>query len=408
MNEELKAALKAELESFKASLPQIQDVKSLETAFNAFKSEITTKFEGLDKSDEIAKLTEAVQKQGETITALKLQGDNAKQKTFRDVLVANKAKLEAMANGTEKRITFDTTTKDVLSANFTDRTLAYREPGVGQIQRGMPFMADLFPKVVLGSNMGGTVRWNEQLAVTNNAGAVAEATAPGTQSNLTWVEKSIEGKRLADFVKVGLDQIKDVDFVLGEVQALVNKNMKLAENAALTNGDGLNNNMTGIATYATEFVTAGASKVVAPNMVDLVNKIALQIMIDMKGGAFPTNFVASPIDIQPLKEAKDPDGRYIFENWALGQNPAFGGISYVANPLVTADTLICGDFTLGTLFIFDDLLIEMVRTGTDEIDRKVTIFAYKRENLRVKDVDRKAFVKVSSIKSALDAIDAAV
>ena len=80
MNEELKAALKAELESFKASLPQIQDVKSLETAFNAFKSEITTKFEGLDKSDEIAKLTEAVQKQGETITALKLQGDECQAK----------------------------------------------------------------------------------------------------------------------------------------------------------------------------------------------------------------------------------------------------------------------------------------------------------------------------------------
>ena len=53
---------------------------------------------------------------------------------------------------------------------------------------------------------------------------------------------------------------------------------------------------------------------------------------------------------------------------------------------MASDTLLCGDFTLGTLFVFDDLLIEMVQTGTDEIDRKVTIFAYKRENLRVKDV----------------------
>jgi HK97 family phage major capsid protein len=270
----------------------------------------------------------------------------------------------------------------------------------------MPFMADMFPTVVLGSNNGGFVRWSEQLAVTNNAGSIAEATAPTTQSNLTWVEKSIEGRRLSDFIKIGLDQINDVDYVLGEVQALVNKNMKIKENTSLISGTGLVNEIAGIEYYATPFVTAGVSKVVVPNLVDLVNKIGLQIQIDMLGGAYPTNFVASPIDIQPLKEAKDTMGRYIFEAWALGATPSFGGVSYVSNPLATADTLIVGDFNMATLFVFDDLLIEMVRTSDDEIKRMVTIFAYKRENLRVKDVDKKAFVKVDSVATALSEITA--
>lgn len=404
--EEMKTALNAELESFKATLPKVQDVESLKTAFDTFKKEIATEFEGLDNGDALKKLEEAVTKQGETIAALKLQGESQK-KGIRDFLISKQDSLNKLASGEIKSFKFETTTKDVISTNLSNSTLAYREPGVGQIQRGVPFMADLFPKVILGNNNGGTVRWSEQVAVTNSATDIAEATAPTVQSNITWGEKSLEGKRLVDFVKIGLDMIKDVDYVLGEVQALVNKNMKLKENDALINGTGLGTEMSGLLTYAEVFRTAGIS-IEKANLVDLVNRISLQVTMDMLGGAAATNFIASPIDIQPLKEAKATDGKYLFERWALGENPSIGGVSFVANPLVAQNTLIAGDFTLGTLFIFDDLLIEMVRTENDELTNKVTIKAYKRENLRIKDVDKKAFVKVASISDTLALIDSAV
>ena len=369
--EELVKTINETLDSFKKSLPNFVDDASLKTAFADFKVEIMKSF-GDEAAKGISNLEEAVKKQGETLAALKNQAPQ-KAQTFRDMLVANKEQLQQMAEGKLKRMEINTTTKDILSTSHTDSTLAYREPGVGQIQRGMPFMADLFPTVRLTTNTGGVVRWSEQLAVTNNAANIAEATAPTTQSNLTWVEKSIEGKRIVDFIKIGLDDIKDVDYVLGEVQGLINKNMKIKENSQLINGLGTGNEIAGINTYATEFVTEGVSTVIAPNLVDLVNKIGLQIMIDMLGGAAMTNFVANPIDIQPLKEAKDTNGRYIFENWALGQNPAIAGAPYVSNPLMTADTLLAGDFNMGTLFVFDDLLIDMVRTENDELTRKVTI-----------------------------------
>lgn len=404
--EEMKAALNAELESFKATLPKVQDVESLKTAFDTFKKEIATKFEGLDNGDALKKLEDAVTKQGETLAALKLQGESQK-KGIRDFLISKQDSLNRLASGEIKSFKFETTTKDVISTNLSNSTLAYRESGVGQIQRGVPFMADLFPKVILGNNNGGTVRWSEQVAVTNSATDIAEATAPTVQSNITWGEKSLEGKRLVDFVKIGLDMIKDVDYVLGEVQALVNKNMKLKENDALINGSGLGTEMRGLLTYAEVFRTAGIS-IDKANLVDLVNRISLQVTMDMLGGAAATNFIASPIDIQPLKEAKATDGKYLFERWALGENPSIGGVSFVANPLVAQNTLIAGDFTLGTLFIFDDLLIEMVRTENDELTNKVTIKAYKRENLRIKDVDKKAFVKVASISDTLSLIDASV
>lgn len=402
--EELKAAFKSELDSFKATLPQVKDVESLKTAFDTFKSEMTTKFEGLDKSSEIEKLEKAIEKQGETLTALKLQGQAGQKKDFRDMLVENKGMIEKfLENPANNKITFNTTTKDVISSNIANSTLAYREAGVGQIQRGMPFMADLFPTVRLGSNSGGTVRWSEQVAVTNNAAFIAEATAPTTQSNLTWGEKSIGGKSIVDFVKIGIDNMKDVDYVLGEVQALVNKNMKLKENDALINGTGVGEQIAGALSYAEAFKTDGIS-IVSPNLVDLVNRMGLQVTMDMLGGASATNFIASPVDIQPLKEAKDANGRYIFEAWALGANPSIGGINFVANPLVAQNTLLCGDFNMATLFIFDDLTIEMVQIDNDAIKRMVTIYAYKRENLRIKDVDKKAFVKVSSISDTLEAI----
>lgn len=404
--EELKSVFESELKAFKATIPQLQDVESLKTAIAEFKKEVNTKFDGIEKSDAMKNLEEAVSKQGETLAALKLQGESQK-KGIRDFLVSKQDSLNKLSTGEIKSFKFETTTKDVISTNLSNSTLAYRDAGVGQIQRGVPFMADLFPKIILGNNNGGTVRWSEQVSVTNSASAIAEATAPTIQSSMTWGEKSLEGKRLVDFVKIGLDMVKDVDYVLGEVQALVNKNMKLKENDALINGSGEGEEMKGLLTYAEVFRTAGI-KIDSPNLVDLVNRMGLQVTMDMLGGAAATNFISSPVDIQPLKEAKATDGKYLFEAWALGQNPSIGGVSFVSNPLVAQNTLIAGDFTLGTLFIFDDLLIELVRTENDELKRMVTIMAYKRENLRIKDVDKKAFVYVSSITDTLSLIDASV
>jgi hypothetical protein len=68
------------------------------------------------------------------------------------------------------------------------------------------------------------------------------------------------------------------------------------------------------------------------------------------------------------------------------------------------NTMLIGDFSLATLYVFDDLMIEIAQIEDDKKTGMTTIMAYMRENLRVQDVDKKAFVKVSDVANTLTAI----
>src|SRR5574344_1623766 len=116
--EELKSVFESELKAFKATIPQLQDVESLKTAIAEFKKEVNTKFDGIEKSDDMKNLEEAVSKQGETLAALKLQGESQK-KGIRDFLVTKQNSLNKRASGEIKSFKFETTTKDVISTNLS-------------------------------------------------------------------------------------------------------------------------------------------------------------------------------------------------------------------------------------------------------------------------------------------------
>lgn len=401
--EELVKTINDSLDSFKKSLPAFVDKTSLDTAFADFKVEVQKSF-GEEASKAIASLEDTVKKQGETLAAMKNQVPE-KKKSFRDLLVDNKEAFDTMikANG-EGLVRINTTVKTVSSANATSDTDSYQDRGVGQIQRGMPYMRDLFPKVTLGSNTHDTVSWWEQLAVTNNAGNVAEIRTAPTSSNLTWVKKTIDGRRIMDWTKISLDSLKDIDFVMGEIQGLINKNMKLKENTQLISGLGTGNEIAGINSYAQDFVTTGIS-IVDANLIDLLAKMKTQIAVDMLGGAMPNYWLANNVDVDNIRLKKDKDNNYLFPAWSIGGNVAVNGMSLVENPLIASDTLLVGDFNMATLYVWDDLMIEIAQIEDDKKTGLTTIIAYQRENLRVKDVDVKSFVKVDSIAAALSAIN---
>jgi HK97 family phage major capsid protein len=180
--------------------------------------------------------------------------------------------------------------------------------------------------------------------------------------------------------------------------------MKLKENDQLINGTGIGNEVAGIKTYATEFVTTGI-QIANANFIDLMGKIKTQIAIDMLGGASPNAAIAYNTDLDEIRYKKDTLGRYLFEAWALGNaDVKIGGMTIVENPLVAENTLLAGDFKLATLYVWDDLVIEMGRTEDDMLKGLVTITAYIRENLRVKDVDKKAIVKVTDLAQTISDI----
>jgi HK97 family phage major capsid protein len=400
--EELKSILDAQFDAFKSSLPKFVDEAGMKKAFADFKTDITAELGDAVKASDFKSLEEAVKAQGIAIAENNLRGEQT-VKGFKDDFKEKLVDIqEAIKAG--RAFAFPTSRKAINSTNFTSDTMAYRASGVGEIKRGMPFLRDLFQVVQLGADSHDTVSWFEQLAVVNGAKNVAEERTETTSStNVTWVQKNLNGARINDWVKISLDRLKDVQFVAGEVQRLVERNMRLKENSQLLSGLGTGNEVAGILTYATDFVTTDIA-IDSANVVDLLGKIKTQISTDTLGAALPTTAVTNRMVTDTLRYKKDTQGRYVFDGLATGAEINVGGMNVIENPLMTDNTLLAGDFSLATLYVWDDLMIEIAQIGNDKLDGKTTIMAYMRENLRVQDVDKKAFVYVSDVATTLSTI----
>lgn len=402
----IKEVLKEEVNGLKESLKHFVKAEDMEKEIKKVSDQIA-EYGITDMSAQLKELNAAAEKQGEVLAELKARGGENKEKTFRDMLIENKEVLEKFEKGEKGKLNIGTTRKAINATSITNDTMAFRETGVNEIQRGMPWIRDLFNVVTLGNNTHGTVRWFEEDTITDNSEMVAESSTPAAASDIQWVEKSLSGKRIKDFVKVSVDQLKDVDFVNDEVRKLINRNMRLKENAQLYSGDGLGNNISGILEYAPAINTVAIGATIQDaTLFDLINKGKTQIRTASKDAFFPNALAINPEDLDDIRLAKDTQGRYLFPEWAINGVNSVAGMQNAENSLVTANTLLMGDFNYGTVYLWNGLMIELGFVGSDFTDGMVTIMAYERMNLQVKANDVNAFVQSADIAADITAITA--
>lgn len=390
--------VKQEITGLKEGLKAFVKQEDIETEV----AKVTKQVEELgvpELKTQLDELNKAAEEQGLAIKKMATEQTEGKKKSLRDMIAEKSEDLDAMMEDKHKSVSL----KTVSASNFTDDTMSYREPGVNQIQRGMPYLRDMFNVVTLGSNTHGAISWYEQEAITSNASNIAEGGASGTQSAISWVEKTLGSKRIHDFIKVSKNQLKDVDFVAGEVNQLLNKNMRLKENSQLLSGTGAGNEIAGITTVAQAFASAGIS-IADPNINDLIGKIKTQIRTESLDTFLPNAYTMNPADVDKVRYKKDEFGQYVFPAWAQGAPVTMGGLTSMENSLVAANSMLVGDFTLGTVYVWDGLVVEMGYIDDDFTKGLVTISAYLRENLRVKSNDEKGFVYVTDIDAAISAI----
>ena len=397
--EDIQKIIKEEISAFKNEPANFATKEGLQTAFAQFKESLEEK--GVEAKKELETLTKDVERLGAELQASLLKAKNLEKKSFKDIYSEQLKEIEEnISKGISTSIF---TSKDVLSTSITDGTLSYRDNMVGQILRGKEFVRDLLQVVQMGSNTQGVATWFEQSAITNNAGNVAEATASASPSAITWAQKTLTGKRISDWIKIGIDQLKDVDFVQGEVTNLINRNMRLKENDQLLNGLGTGNEVKGLMTYAHEFDTTGI-KITKPNMIDIVGKCITQIENKTKGASIASHVISNRALVDGVRYEKDTDGQYVFPAFALGQNVGVAGIQLIENALIDSNKLLVGDMSIATLYVWDDLVLEFAQIEDDKKTGKITVIAYMRENLRVKDCEVNGLVKVSDFSATKLAI----
>jgi len=416
VGEQAKAAIepdittvKAEVESFKKTLDQYVSQDDIEKRFEEIQKSV-------DRigTDEIKKsmgeLEEIVKAQGTEIAKRQEMKDTKSISIHEAIETSLREKAEDLANfkNLDKQshglvLNLKAT---VPRSNITSDTMAFRVPGVGQVQRRKIYLEELFTAGRVSPNNHGVIRYTDQQTLTDNAASITEGNAsPG--SNITWIEASIPIQKVGNSIKVTREMMDDVDFVNSEINNYLLRNVALEVDAQLLSGNSTPPNLVGLVQSATAFAAGSyAGTIQDASIYDL---IAIQSAIIQTATSFmPTGVLMNQADAVRMKLKKDGDNNYVIPSFVVPtQNGdiVVDGMRVVVNSGITANTMYVGDFTRGTVYSSDDLQLEIGYDADDFSKDLVTIKARRRLALLIRSVDTGAFNYVSNITTALAAID---
>lgn len=322
-------------------------------------------------------------------------------------LAENKDALEAMrtkkSNGTISFEVKDYVTKAAQGAGDIDAgaDFAEMEMGVGQIATRRPFLYDLFAKRPTSKEY---VRYTDQETVVRDAEGVAACAASTPTSKITWKTYDLKIAKVRDFVDVCIDMLDDYDFVGAEIRNLVETDVKLKVDSELLLGAG---DIVSIDSVASNFAASSyANGVEAPTLIDLIKVAAAQISDFGQNNAFQADVILlNPINATLMELEKDLNNNYLIPNWITSNGVNIGAVKIITNQLVPVNEAYIFDSTKGVIYTKKGVVVEFAYENNDNFEKEiVTVKAYTRLNLRIRNVDANAFMHISSISAGIAAI----
>lgn len=376
--------------------------------------QLTEKLEALGlKDNAIAKLTEAVEKQG--IEMRKLLEGNGKPrivKSIDELVHENAEKIQKMASADKgenfrMRVSANADKTIIERASVSSSTLGYRLPGIGQLATRSLVMDQVFPTVNLSEadvkESNGVIRYLDVASETRNAAETAEkGTKP--ESAISWIERTAALQVIADTIPVTKQAYRSLGFVAGEIDRLLRRSHALRKDLQLYSGDGVSPNIKGVYTYATAATLSSLPNyqgLTDPNLYDLIANLSVYISNSKQGKYAPNVVLMNPADVLKYKLAKAADGHYILPPFISADGKVIDGIRVVETSVVTANTLVLGDFAYGTIYQSEDLVIEMGWINDQFIKNQWTIRAEQELMLLVRNADLDAFTKITDIDAAV-------
>lgn len=417
LDEETKSFLEATDGVLKSIAEDKADKSELET--------ITTQLKALNSFSEEEKKSitdgiEAIKKQAAEIQKLKdagLQFGGNSANPIVKALKEDEAKFKSFLTGAIKSYKLEVKAVQA-PTDIQDHTIGMRVPGIGQIPVRKPFIEDIFPSVNCTLEF---IKYVDQDTVIRDASNVAVAQEAASNSKITWIERNIQVTGVRDLIDVPIDMMSDYDFVEGEVNNLITSSVQLKADNGLLLGTGVNPDLHSIDEVSSEFnaanVTGGmepwTATIQAPTIFDLVIAMASQIIALGQDGSFmPDTVLWNTIDKYKAMLIKDKNNNYILPPFVVRVNNSeyqIDGMRVRSNPLVPANSMYMLDSTKGTIYNRRGLTLEMSYENNNNFEHEVvTIKAYRRVNLLVRNVNKNAFMKCSNVTNALTAISNAV
>jgi HK97 family phage major capsid protein len=367
--EEVVKALEEKLES--KGFASATDVETIKASIEELKkvsdqTELKAKFDTLE--GEIEALKAGKEEPKEEIKSF----NEFISKTF----VNSKEDIEKFANGEEKKITLKTpvtiaTSNTIDAVGSASHYLLTAFTGIISPLRKR--ILTYLQNVSLGSISAPHAMWVEELDEQGNPIFIAEG-AGKPQVSVRYEEREMKVRKIAAFIKVTKEMLRDLPQLVSYVQANLTKRIDLATENGLFMGDGSGQTLTGLNEYATAF-TGGGLTTTSPSFADVFRALALQVE--------KANGIASAVFVKPdvlaeMDVEKDAEGRYIippFRSPLTGNEVA--GIRLIStNALGVSDPdFIGGDLSVVQVRFREGMTMEMDRAGDDFTNNKYTILA---------------------------------
>lgn len=414
---ELLAAVKHEV----TNLPALKALTALENTpaeIKALKEQLAT----LKPGEDLTPLKTALEKLGLDVKALKENPRAEVTMSIAKQLEQHKEQIKKFKAGEVKSLTIEikatqTSTDIDGRANY----FMWHENGqIGTLPVRAPFMRELF------TNKNSTseyIKYTDQETAVRDAKNVALCGATTHNTKLTWKVYDLKVDKVRDFITICIDMLDDYSFVEGEIRRLLDESLALKIDEDLLTGDGSSPNLIGIQSIASTFSASNAdpeadytASVQSPNLIDLISIAGAQIRTFGKNNKWQPNAVLlSPRDLQLMKMLKDAERNYLKTPMlrpSLFQDANgryyIDGMTLIENSLVPPNEFYIGDFRRGTVYARPGVTIEFSYENRENFEQElVTVKAYERLNLLVRNVDQNAFMRVTDIAAALAAIDEA-
>jgi len=356
--------------------------------------------------EDIKKLSDSIEGLGIEIKKMR-ESNPAEKQTLKSYLEGQMDNIKKFASGQIKSLNLDIKA-EVLRSSITSDTGAHRLTDIGQIATRGIVIPSLFRRLTLPADNHGSVRYWDQTTTTRNADTRSESgVAP--ESALAWTEYTLAIEKILDTIPVSHEALADVNFIKQEIENFLNVNVALKEEQQLLLGDGNAPNYEGLYTvYATDYtqVIAAADKaasggVVDASISDLIVYVATKIMNGKEGKYRPNAVIMNPSDVNRMRLKKDANNNYIIPPFMSPDGKNIDDMVIVKSSLVTANTMLVGDFNWATFYDVEGYSLELGYGDGQFVQDIMLLKARKRGNLLVRNVDATAFYKVTDITTRI-------
>ena len=361
-------------------------------------------------------LKTAMEAQGEVLAELKKNAGGTAKMSFMDAVVKaiseKHAEILSVLKAESGVVTIDvtkavgniTTGSGTVSTAFPANVGTDLDP-LGNINlRSIPVEQYMTRLVTTAA----TYPYTEAVPKDGNYTFVAEGTAK-PQIDFTWDTKWASPKKIAAWIKLTEESVKDVAGLESVARDLLRKKHDLKKSKALLYADGTGENPKGATKYGRAF-SAGpmAGAITNPNFMDIVNACIVDIATT-HNYEDEVPYVANMVMVNPVDfflyvvSAKTNDGVPLYPTASLNNQVIIGGVTIKPEESIPAGKIFVADLSKYNITDYVPYVVKVGYINDDFIKNQFVILAESRFHQFVKKLDEQAFIydDIAVIKAAL-------